>query len=71
VVSELRTSNFADVKATFNQTDLVKDRYIFDIGGNKWRIIATVNFRFGRVLIRWVGSHESYEKLSEREIAAL
>jgi len=63
--------SFADVRATFSQTDLVRERYIFDIGGNKWRIIARINFRLGRVLIRWVGGHESYGRLSERDIAAL
>ena len=64
-------SNFADVKKTFNQTDLVADRYIFDIGGNKWRIIARVNFQFGGVLIRWVGNHEKYSNLDRTTIGKL
>lgn len=63
--------NFADVKQTFNQTDLVKDRYIFDVGGNKWRIIARVNFEFHGVLIKWVGNHEDYERLTPDQIENL
>lgn len=63
--------NFADVKQTFNQTDLVKDRYIFDVGGNKWRIIAQINFEFHGVLIKWVGDHEDYDRLSPRQIENL
>lgn len=64
-------SNFSQVKQTFNQTDLVADRYIFDIGGNKWRIIAQINFDFHGVLIKWVGNHSDYEKLSRKHIENL
>jgi len=63
--------NFADVKATFGQTDMVQDRFIFDIGGNKWRVIAKINFEYQRMWIRWVGDHESYSKLTKRDIGAL
>jgi len=63
--------SFADVKSSFNETDLVRGRYIFDIGGNKWRIIARINFDYQRVLIRWVGNHEAYSKLTIEDIAAL
>jgi mRNA interferase HigB len=62
---------FADIKGTFNQTDAVRGKYIFDIGGNKWRVIAKVNFDYQRVLIRWVGEHKAYDKLAPDDIAAL
>jgi mRNA interferase HigB len=63
--------SFADVKATFNQTDIVSGRYIFDIGGNKWRIIARVRFDIGWVLIRWVGNHHDYSNLTAAAIGSL
>ncbi len=64
-------NNFAEVRQTFNQTDIVKDKYIFDVGGNKWRIIAQINFQFGGVLIKWVGNHADYEKLTPKQIKDL
>ncbi len=64
-------NNFADVKQTFDQTDLAGNHYIFDVGGNKWRIIAKINFQFAGILIRWVGNHEEYSRLSEGDIRSL
>jgi mRNA interferase HigB len=36
--------NYASLKNTFNATDRVADYYVFDIGGNKYRIIAAIQF---------------------------
>jgi mRNA interferase HigB len=35
--------NYASLKNTFNATDRVADYYVFDIGGNKYRIIAAIH----------------------------
>jgi len=70
--SEMATSrNFSDVRATFGQSDIVRARYIFDVGGNKWRIIARINFEHQRVLIRWVGAHNAYSRLTDEDVARL
>ncbi len=56
--------NFADVKSTFNTADNVgNNRFVFNIKGNHYRIVAIVRFKFKKVLIRWVGNHKDYEKL--------
>ena len=53
-----------DVKATFPATDhLVGETVCFDIGGNKWRIIANVAFQPEIVFIVWIGTHAEYDKL--------
>jgi mRNA interferase HigB len=55
---------FVDVKATFPATDhLGGEKVCFDIGGNKWRIIANVAFNSEIVFIVWIGTHKEYEKL--------
>ncbi len=57
-------NSFADVKNTFNSVDNVgNSRYVFNIKGNHYRIIAIVRFKFKKVLIRWVGNHRDYDKL--------
>ena len=54
--------NFADVKATFNSADDVMDgKIVFDVGGNKFRIVALVGFRTSRVFILFVGTHKDYD----------
>jgi mRNA interferase HigB len=49
----------AEVKRHFGATvDFVGDkRLIFNIGGNEYRLIVHVSYRFGRVLVKFVGTH--------------
>ena len=58
---------FADVKATFGQTDQAKVKSgqtvcVFDIGGNKFRLVAFVSYRKGKVYVLRVMTHKEYDK---------
>lgn len=55
----------ADVKAQFGTTvDFVKDnRLIFDIAGNKYRLVVHVAYGFKRVLVKFVGTHAEYDRV--------
>ena len=55
----------ADVKAMFGTTvDFVEDnRIVFDIAGNKYRLIVHVAYRFKRVLVKFIGTHKEYDKI--------
>lgn len=56
--------SFADIKNTFNSVDNVgNNRYVFNIKGNHYRIVAIVLFNIKRVYIRWVGNHKDYNRL--------
>jgi mRNA interferase HigB len=54
--------NFAEVKAMFPAVDKVGDKYVFDVGGNKLRLIAAIHFNAGKVFIRAVLTHKDYDK---------
>jgi len=57
-------TNFADMRKTFNSVDNVgNDRFVFNIKGNNYRIVAVVIFKIKKVYIRWVGSHKDYDRL--------
>ena len=59
-------NTFADIKQTFNTVDYVgNDRYVFDIKGNNYRIVAVVLFINQKVYMRFVGTHEEYEKIKD------
>ncbi|MGO4339384.1 type II toxin-antitoxin system HigB family toxin [Labrys sp. KB_33_2] len=60
----------ADIKAVFGTTvDFVGDnRVIFDIGGNKYRLIVHVAYKFHRVLIKFVGTHKEYDKIDPEKV---
>ena len=55
----------ADVKAQFGATvDFVSDnRLIFDIAGNRYRLVAHVAYRFKRVLVKFIGTHGQYDRI--------
>lgn len=59
--------NFADVRATFGQTDQARAKSgqtvcIFDIGGNKFRLIAFISYRKGKVYVLRVMTHKDYDR---------
>jgi mRNA interferase HigB len=60
----------ADVKAMFgHRIDFVGDnRIIFDIGGNKYRLVVHVAYGFKRVLIKFVGTHGEYDRIDPETV---
>lgn len=56
--------NFSDIKQTFNSVDSIgNSRFVFNVKGNHYRIVALLFFQIKRVYIRWVGTHKDYEKI--------
>jgi mRNA interferase HigB len=53
-------SNFDELRATFPTADKVGDLIVFNIGGNKYRLIASIHFNRGKVYIRHVLTHPEY-----------
>ncbi|MDR1198983.1 MAG: type II toxin-antitoxin system HigB family toxin [Prevotellaceae bacterium] len=57
---------FADVKQTFNSADSIgKKRYVFNIKGNSYRLIALILFVPQIVYIRFIGTHSEYDKIKD------
>ena len=53
---------FAELRRTFNSVDRVDDFYVFDIGGNKYRLITAIHFNRQVIFIRHVFTHAQYDK---------
>lgn len=64
IVENSHWTCFADVKNTFNNVDGVgNQRYVFNVKGNTYRIVAVIKFTIGFVYIRFVGTHKEYDKI--------
>jgi mRNA interferase HigB len=64
IVDKADWSTPADIKEQFGSADFVADnRVIFNIGGNKFRLIVWVAYKAHRVLIKFVGTHAEYDKI--------
>lgn len=57
-----RFADFAELKASFGSVDKVGNLYVFDVGGNKLRLIAAIHFNSGRVFVRHILTHREYDK---------
>ncbi|MDD2384639.1 MAG: type II toxin-antitoxin system HigB family toxin [Sulfurospirillaceae bacterium] len=47
---------------------LCENRVVFNIGGNKYRLIVKINYAYNTVYIRFVGTHAEYDKINAEEI---
>lgn len=55
-------NNFSQLKAVFSNVDKVGELYVFDVGGNKLRLIANVHFVRQKVYVREILTHKEYDK---------
>ena len=71
VVSSARWKTTNEVKVAFGaNVDFVGDnRVIFDIGGNKYRLIARIVYDpYYRVMIKFVGTHDEYDAINPETV---
>ena len=60
--------NFAQLKQTFNAVDNVgNNRYVFNIKGNHYCLVALILFRIKMVYIRFIGTHKEYDQIKDIE----
>ena len=65
IVEEAQWANLSDIKTDFPSADYVgNQRYVFNIKGNKYRLVVVVKFRMGYVFIRFVGTHAEYDRIN-------
>lgn len=62
IVNETEYRSFVELRQTFPSADKVGDLIVFNIGGNKIRLIASIHFNRGKVYVRHVLTHEEYDR---------
>jgi mRNA interferase HigB len=62
LVRNNRFANFNEVRRTFPSADVVGDLVVFNIRGNRYRLVARFFYVKGRVYIRHVLTHEKYDR---------
>ncbi len=69
IVSKASWANFAELKATFGTADMIGDsRVIFNICGNKYRLVARISFAYGRVMVKFIGTHKDYDDIDPETV---
>ncbi|SEA11104.1 mRNA interferase HigB [Porphyromonadaceae bacterium NLAE-zl-C104] len=66
IVKRAEWTCFADIKKDFNSADSVgNQRFVFNIKGNDYRLVVIIRFSIQRVYIRFVGTHDDYNKIND------
>jgi mRNA interferase HigB len=69
VVRAARWTDPPAVKRMFNIADILRDgRIVFDISGNRYRLVAWVNYHYGVVYVRFIRTHRSYDRIDAQTI---
>lgn len=62
-------SKSADVKTRYPEASIVgRDRVIFDICKNRYRLIVVIKYKFHVIYIRFIGTHAEYDRIDAKEI---
>ena len=71
IVSRTRWLGPEDVRRQFgSKVDFVShNRVIFDLGGNKYRLIAHISYGFSRILVKFIGTHAEYDRVDPETVS--
>ena len=59
----------AEVKRDIGTASILKDgRTVFNVGGNKYRIVVWINYPFRVVYIRFIGTHRQYDRIDAQTV---
>ena len=62
-------SNPNEVKRTYGNASIIaNDRVVFNIAGNKYRLVAAIDYRRGLLFVKFVGTHKQYDDINAATI---
>lgn len=68
-VKKARWTSTADVKRSYATASIVTaERIVFNVKGNAYRLIVSVDFEKGIVWIKWLGTHKDYDRIDVKEV---
>ncbi|MQW02809.1 type II toxin-antitoxin system HigB family toxin [Sinorhizobium meliloti] len=68
-VSKAEWASSTDVKRLYETASIVSaERIVFNIKGNDYRLVVSVDFEKGIAWIKWIGTHKAYDKIDVTEV---
>jgi mRNA interferase HigB len=68
--SEMIFNNFNELKKVYGNASIVNNnRVIFNIKGNDFRLVVSINFQQQTCYLIWFGTHAAYDKINVERIA--
>lgn len=64
-IQKLDIHNFNELKSEFPTASIISDeRVVFNICGNRYRLVVRVSFEFRAIQIKWFGKHSEYNRIN-------
>lgn len=61
--------NFNELKNKFGNASIVADdRVVFNIMGNKYRLVVRIVFEYKTIQVKWFGTHKEYDNISVKQV---
>ena len=68
-VNHAQWASPTDVKDYYRSASILKDnRVVFNIAGNKYRLVVRIDYDSKTVFVRFIGTHQEYDKINAEEI---
>lgn len=68
-VEQENWDNSAELKQKFRKASILNSkRVVFNVHGNKYRLIVDIEYRLKIIFIVWVGTHEDYNKIDAKVV---
>ena len=62
-------ANPAEIKSDYGNASILKgSRVVFNICGNKYRLVVKINYSYSVVYVRFAGTHREYDRINAEEI---
>ena len=69
IAEDAAWTGLTDIRKDFSSADYVGNQhYVFNIRGNRYRLVVVIKFMMGYVFIRFVGTHDEYDKINATTI---
>lgn len=69
LVTKAEWKSPADVKSDFGNASILQDgRVVFNIAGNKYRLVVWINYPYRVVYVRFIGTHRQYDRINAQTI---
>lgn len=67
--SRARWQNSAELKRQYASASIVSaDRVVFNVNGNRHRLVVSVDYEKSIIWIKWIGTHAEYDRIDVREV---
>jgi len=67
--AKAKWANSAELKSQWGSASILSaERVVFNIKGNDYRLIASINYDYQLVRVKWLGTHKEYDNIDAREV---